>query len=241
MLNPTRTLNHHPLFQIMLALQNAPEGAFQLPGLTIDIAPGRTGTAKFDLFFSLVEKRGPHGEPEGITGAIEYSSDLYDETTVHTLFERLTRILETATDHPDQPLSHIDALSPHERHQVLDSWLETATEVGTGLLPARFSEQASATPDAVSLVAGDTVLTYAELDRRANRLARVLLDRGAGAGHVTAIGCRARPTWWWHCWQCSSPAAPTCRSTPTTRRHASRTSWRTPAPHCCSRPRRRTG
>ncbi|WP_032770029.1 amino acid adenylation domain-containing protein, partial [Streptomyces sp. CNS654] len=104
-----------------------------------------------------------------------------------TLFERLTRILETATDHPDQPLSHIDALSPHERHQVLDSWLETATEVGTGLLPARFSEQASATPDAVSLVAGDTVLTYAELDRRANRLARVLLDRGAGAGHVTAI------------------------------------------------------
>ncbi|MFQ6856343.1 amino acid adenylation domain-containing protein, partial [Streptomyces sp. 35M1] len=103
------------------------------------------------------------------------------------LFERLTRILETATDHPDQPLSHIDALSPHERHQVLDSWLETATEVGTGLLPARFSEQASATPDAVSLVAGDTVLTYAELDRRANRLARVLLDRGAGAGHVTAI------------------------------------------------------
>ncbi|MEU4075485.1 condensation domain-containing protein, partial [Streptomyces parvus] len=87
-LNPTRTLNHHPLFQIMLALQNAPEGAFQLPGLTIDIAPGRTGTAKFDLFFSLVEKRGPHGEPEGITGAIEYSSDLYDETTVHTLFER---------------------------------------------------------------------------------------------------------------------------------------------------------
>ncbi|WP_306414793.1 condensation domain-containing protein, partial [Streptomyces sp. KL115B] len=113
-LNPTRTLNHHPLFQIMLALQNAPEGAFQLPGLTIDIAPGRTGTAKFDLFFSLVEKRGPHGEPEGITGAIEYSSDLYDETTVRTLFERLTRILETATDHPDQPLSHIDALSPHE-------------------------------------------------------------------------------------------------------------------------------
>ncbi|WP_189461098.1 non-ribosomal peptide synthetase, partial [Streptomyces parvus] len=186
-LNPTRTLNHHPLFQIMLALQNAPEGAFQLPGLTIDIAPGRTGTAKFDLFFSLVEKRGPHGEPEGITGAIEYSSDLYDETTVHTLFERLTRILETATDHPDQPLSHIDALSPHEKHQVLDSWLETATEVGTGLLPARFSEQASATPDAVSLVSGDTVLTYAELDRRANRLARVLLDRGAGAGHVTAI------------------------------------------------------
>ncbi|WP_324609080.1 hypothetical protein, partial [Streptomyces sp. NRRL WC-3744] len=53
LLNPARTLSHHPLFQVMLALQNAPEASFRLPGLTIDVAPGRTGTAKFDLFFNL--------------------------------------------------------------------------------------------------------------------------------------------------------------------------------------------
>ncbi|MBL1087757.1 hypothetical protein JK359_38545, partial [Streptomyces actinomycinicus] len=80
-LNPTRTLNHHPLFQTMLALQNTPQATFHLPGLHIDITPGHTHTAKFDLFFSLTEQRGPHGEPQGITGAVEYSTDLYDPPT----------------------------------------------------------------------------------------------------------------------------------------------------------------
>ncbi|WP_316765159.1 condensation domain-containing protein, partial [Streptomyces herbicida] len=115
-LNPTRTLSHHPLFQIMLALQNAPEATFHLPGLHIDITPGRTHTAKFDLFISLAEQRGPHGEPHGITGAIEYSSDLYDPPTIHTLLNRWTQLLETATTHPDQPLNTINLLTPEE-HQ----------------------------------------------------------------------------------------------------------------------------
>ncbi|WP_228927770.1 condensation domain-containing protein, partial [Streptomyces sp. DH7] len=110
-LNPTRTLAHHPLFQIMLALQNAPEGTFQLPGLTVDVAPGRTGTAKFDLFFSLAERRGADGEPQGITGAVEYSSDLYDAPTVQALFNRLVRLLDAVTAQPDQPLSRIDLLT----------------------------------------------------------------------------------------------------------------------------------
>ncbi|WP_432034714.1 condensation domain-containing protein, partial [Streptomyces antibioticus] len=114
LLNPTRTLSHHPLFQTMLALQNAPEAHFQLPHLTIDINPGRTGTAKFDLFISLAEQRGPHGEPQGITGAIEYSSDIYDPPTVHNLFHRWTQLLDAATTHPDRPLNHIDLLSAEE-------------------------------------------------------------------------------------------------------------------------------
>ncbi|MYR02337.1 condensation domain-containing protein, partial [Streptomyces sp. SID6139] len=102
-LNPTRTLAHHPLFQIMLALQNAPEAEFELPGVQANVELGRTGTAKFDLFFSLTERRGAHGEPEGITGAVEYSSDLYDAPTVQALFDRWVRLLDAATTHPDQP------------------------------------------------------------------------------------------------------------------------------------------
>ncbi|MGC9411332.1 condensation domain-containing protein, partial [Streptomyces sp. DZ1-3] len=114
LLNPARTLSHHPLFQVMLALQNAPEAGFRLPGLTIDVAPGRTGTAKFDLFFSLAEQRGAHGEPQGISGAVEYSSDIYDPATVRGLFERWLHFLDMATTHPDQPLNHIDILTSDE-------------------------------------------------------------------------------------------------------------------------------
>ncbi|MFI0243156.1 amino acid adenylation domain-containing protein, partial [Streptomyces sp. NPDC016845] len=199
LLNPARTLSHHPLFQVMLALQNAPEASFQLPGLTIDVAPGRTGTAKFDLFFSLAEQRGAHGEPQGISGAVEYSSDIYDASTVRALFERWLHFLDVATTHPDQPLNHIDILTPDEHRQLLGTWLETGTGTGTDTetgteagfgekpLPVRFAEQAAATPDAVALIAGDTTLTYAELDRRANRLAHVLLRRGAGPDQVVAL------------------------------------------------------
>ncbi|MBO7936061.1 amino acid adenylation domain-containing protein [Streptomyces sp. S9] len=192
LLNPTRTLSHHPLFQTMLALQNAPEAHFQLPDLTIDINPGRTGTAKFDLFISLAEQRGEHGEPQGITGAIEYSSDIYDPPTVQNLFHRWTQLLDAATTHPDRPLNHFDLLSAEEHRQLLDTWqgTETDTEVGEALLPARFAEQAAETPDAVAVIAGDTSntsLTYAELNRSANRLAHALLRRGAGPERVVAL------------------------------------------------------
>ncbi|MEU2589229.1 amino acid adenylation domain-containing protein, partial [Streptomyces avermitilis] len=127
------------------------------------------------------------GQPQGITGAIEYSSDLYDTPTVQTLFNRWIHLLDTATIHPDQPLDDIDLLTPEEHQQVLDTWLDTAAEVGEDLLPVRFAEQAQATPDAVALIAGDTTLTYAELNSRANRLAHALLRRGAGPDRVIAL------------------------------------------------------
>ncbi|MEU6485709.1 amino acid adenylation domain-containing protein [Streptomyces sp. NPDC046887] len=186
-LNPTRTLAHHPLFQTMLALQNAPEGVFRLPGLRVDIEPGRTGTAKFDLFFSLVEQRGTTGRAEGITGAVEYSSDLYDPGTVRTLFDRWVRLLDAATAHPDQPLSRISLLTPAEYGQVLGDWQRTETALGAGLLPDRFAARAAAAPEAVALIAGEREWSYAELNGRANRLAHALLRRGAGPGQVIAL------------------------------------------------------
>ncbi|KOV91513.1 MULTISPECIES: amino acid adenylation domain-containing protein, partial [unclassified Streptomyces] len=103
------------------------------------------------------------------------------------LFERWLHFLDIATTHPDQPLNHIDILTPDEHRQLLGTWLETETEVGGKLLPVRFAEQAAATPDAVAVIAGDTSLTYAELDRRANRLAHVLLRRGAGPDRMVAL------------------------------------------------------
>uniref|UniRef100_UPI0004C52561 non-ribosomal peptide synthetase n=1 Tax=Streptomyces sp. NRRL WC-3742 TaxID=1463934 RepID=UPI0004C52561 len=141
----------------------------------------------FDLFFSLAERRGTDGEPQGITGAVEYSSDIYDAPTVQALFNRWIHLLDTATAQPDQPLSRINLLTAEEHHRLLDTWLDTAVEVGPDLLPARFARQAAATPQAVALIAGDDSLTYAELDARANRLAHALLREGAGPDRLVAL------------------------------------------------------
>ncbi|WP_274506930.1 non-ribosomal peptide synthetase [Streptomyces murinus] len=186
-LNPTRTLAHHPLFQIMLALQNAPEGEFELPGVQATVELGRTGTAKFDLFFSLTERHGAHGEPEGITGAVEYSSDLYDAPTVQTLFDRWVRLLDAATTHPDQPLGTIGLLSDEEHRQSVIELNDTALPLPGVSLGELFTRQTARTPDAPAVTDGVTSLTYAELDARADQFAHELIGRGVRPGDSVAV------------------------------------------------------
>jgi non-ribosomal peptide synthetase component F len=101
-LNPARSLAHHPLCQIMLALQNIPRADFELPGLCTRPILVRTGTAKVDLSFVLSERRDPHGSPEGINGVVEYASDLFDPASVETIFARWVRLLEAAVADPDR-------------------------------------------------------------------------------------------------------------------------------------------
>ncbi|WP_275416281.1 non-ribosomal peptide synthetase [Streptomyces sp. SID13666] len=192
-LNPTRTLAHHPLFQIMLALQNAPVSALELPGARAGVELGRTGTAKFDLFFSLAEQRGPNGEPQGIDGAVEYSSDIYDAPTVHDLFDRWIQLLDAATIHPDQPLSTIDVLTPAERHQLHHTWQDTALSLPEASLADLFTRQVTKTPDAPALITAHTTLSYAELNTRANHLAHHLIARGIRPGDAVAVLLQRSP------------------------------------------------
>ncbi|MEU6990937.1 amino acid adenylation domain-containing protein [Streptomyces sp. NPDC046465] len=196
-LNPTRTLAHHPLFQVMLALQNAPESEFELPGLQAGVELGRTGTAKFDLFFSLAEQRGARGEPQGISGAVEYSSDLYDASTVQALFDRWIRLLDTATAHPEQPLSTIGILSGEEYREVVGDFNDTALSLPLSLpevsLGALFSRQVVKTPGAPAVTDGETSLTYEQLDACANQFAHELIARGVRPGDSVAVLLRRSP------------------------------------------------
>ncbi|KPI15380.1 amino acid adenylation domain protein [Actinobacteria bacterium OK074] len=186
-LNPARSLSHHPLFQVMFALQNAPLGDFTLPGLRVAPVTVPTGTAKFDLGFNLYERHGGDGTPVGISGAVEYATDLYDRATVATLVDRWTRLLRAVVAAPARPVGAIDVLSEDERHRLLAELDGTTAPVDRVPLPTAFERQVRATPDAVALAAGSTQLTYAELNARANRFAHTLLDRGVGAEDVVAF------------------------------------------------------
>ncbi|MFI9103079.1 amino acid adenylation domain-containing protein [Streptomyces fildesensis] len=192
-LNPTRTLAHHPLFQIMLALQNAPVSSLELPGVRAGVELGRTGTAKFDLFFGLAEQRGPNGEPQGIDGVVEYSSDIYDAPTVHRLFDRWLQLLDAATAHPDQPLSTINVLTPTEQHQLIHTWQDTTLPLPEASLADLFTRQAAKTPDAPAVVTANATLSYAELNTRANQLAHHLIARGVRPGDAVAVLLQRSP------------------------------------------------
>ncbi|MFE5588348.1 amino acid adenylation domain-containing protein, partial [Kitasatospora sp. NPDC056531] len=176
--NPTRSLAHHPLFQVMLALQNAPVGEFALPGLETSYLEAPTDTARVDLTVSLAERYGPDGSPAGVLGVVEYATDLFDPGTVERFIARWTRLLRAAAAEPERPIGRLDLLSGEERRDLLVGFNRTGAELPEAGLPELFARRVAATPDAVAVVAGTSELTYRELDRRANRLARALVGQG---------------------------------------------------------------
>ncbi|WP_190029714.1 AMP-binding protein, partial [Streptomyces xanthochromogenes] len=122
-----------------------------------------------------------------IVGAVEYSSDLYDASTVQSLFERWVRLLDEATAHPEQPLDTIDLLTTDERHDAVVEFNDTALPLPELSLGELFVRQVARTPDAPAVTDGESSLTYAELDVRADRFAGELVARGVRPGDAVAV------------------------------------------------------
>ncbi|MGV0646734.1 amino acid adenylation domain-containing protein, partial [Mycolicibacterium sp. XJ2546] len=191
-LNPTRSLTHHPLVQVALSWQNVPASGsgLALGDLEVTQMPADTHTARMDLSFSLAERRTEAGEPDGITGTVEFRTDVFDPSTIETLIQRFERVLAAMTTDSDQRLSSIDLLDDEE-HAHLDSvgnlTALTGPDPDASSVPALFAEHVARTPDAVAVTCGQRSLTYRELDHAANRLAHKLIAHGAGPGQCVVL------------------------------------------------------
>jgi nonribosomal peptide synthetase DhbF len=182
-LNPRRSAARHPLFQVMLAAQSEFGDDVRLPGLVVRAEPVPTGATAFDLSFKFHERPGG-----GLTGDLEYRTDLFDRGTARRIADCLLRLLHTAVEHPDRPLSRIEVIDPVERHRVLTEWNDTAAPYPDHLTVAHLvRRQADRTPDAVALAQGTIRWTYRELDERATRYAHLLRRHGVGPGTVVAL------------------------------------------------------
>jgi amino acid adenylation domain-containing protein/non-ribosomal peptide synthase protein (TIGR01720 family) len=190
-LQPARSLARHPLFQVMLVLQNVPAVDRPLAGLVATPEWPASSTAKFDLMFGLGERFGPGREPLGIDGRLEYSEDLFDSVTAVALAQRLVQFYRTVTEFPDRRLHELDIMDASERHAVLESFNATAVALPPATIPELFTAQVSRTPDAVAVSFEGAELTYAELDARATSLANLLRQGGVGP-EVTVAVCLER-------------------------------------------------
>ncbi|HSF43166.1 MAG TPA: amino acid adenylation domain-containing protein, partial [Thermoanaerobaculia bacterium] len=146
------------------------------PGLSLEPLPFDRGIAQFDLSLTLAEEGGE------LRGDLEYSADLFDRATVERLAGSFRTLARGIAAGPEARLSELPLLSASERRQLVVEWNGDPAPRGRGLLLDRlFAAQAARSPEAVALLGpGGERLTYRELDRRAEELARRLYRTGVG-------------------------------------------------------------
>ncbi|WP_143064704.1 non-ribosomal peptide synthetase, partial [Streptomyces colonosanans] len=186
-LNPVRSMSRHPLFQVMLAMQNTEEAELRLPGLTVSAAAASTNAARFDLSVTFAERRAPDGRPGGLMGVFDYATDLFDRATAEAMTARFVSLLQQVGVDPGMKVGAVDVLGPGERDLLLKGLNNTALAVPDLPVPRLFARQAAATPDAIAVISGDATLTYAGLNTRANRIAHALTGRGVGPEDIVAL------------------------------------------------------
>ena len=174
-LQPERSLGHMPLFQTLFALQNAPTPSRELAALDSTDFAFAQSTSKLDLSLNV-------GVPaQGLTLSFEYSTDLFDESTIERMAAHFQTLLEGILDNPDQRISELPLITPVERQQILVDWNDKELDYsGEQLVQQVFERQVERSPDAVALVDESQRLTYRELNSKANQLANYLIKAGVG-------------------------------------------------------------
>ncbi|HKV09679.1 MAG TPA: amino acid adenylation domain-containing protein, partial [Thermoanaerobaculia bacterium] len=187
-LRPERSLGHSPLFQVLLVLQNAPASRLELSGLAIEPLEAERDAALFDLSL-FAEPR-----EEGLRLRLEHNRDLFDPATASRMLRHLATLLQGAAGQPELRLSELPLLTAAESHQVVVAWNDTGSAgSASACVHALISHQAGRRPAAVALLSGGERLTYGELDRRSDALARRLRALGAGPEVLVAFAAGRSP------------------------------------------------
>ncbi|MCW2300196.1 non-ribosomal peptide synthetase [Rhodococcus erythropolis] len=191
-LNPARSQARNPLFQVMLSLQNLGQSmqqSLEVPGLRISGLDVESSAAKFDLQFTVWESD-TADKVGGLTVALVYATDLFDESSAKSIGKRLISVLEAMVADPSVRVGDVDMFDSGERSLVLESWNGTAHEVADVSLVDVFDAQVEASPDAVAVSFEGVSLSYAEFDSRVNRLARYLVSVGVGPESLVGVAVR---------------------------------------------------
>ncbi|MEV5736989.1 non-ribosomal peptide synthase/polyketide synthase [Streptomyces sp. NPDC052292] len=184
-LAPPRDPSRTPLVQALVVQQSALPVPPHAGGVRLAEHPLPRPAARFDLVLEFA--------PDADGGCVltaEFNTDLFDAATVARMTAHLHRLLEGMADGPGRTLAELSMLGPQEQRTLVESWnppARPARETGYGTLPALLDARAAGTPDRTAVVCGPVRLDYAEVARRANRLARLLVSRGAGPETLVAL------------------------------------------------------
>jgi len=178
---PERSMSHSPLFQVMFILQNATGGGAAQQGgngqsdIIMEQVQVDAGTSTFDLTISLSEQN------DGISASLEFCTDLFEKETMERFLRQYREMLRQTAAHPDTALSAIDFLDEDEKNKILVEWNSTDAQYDHHIcMHTLVQAHAARQPESIAVAYRGTYLSYAELNSRANRLARYLRDKGVG-------------------------------------------------------------
>lgn len=181
-LRPERSLSHAPLFQVAFNFVSMPIKHVGFSELSLTPVDFEVGISKFDLVLAIAEIEGT------LLVDMRYATDLFDRATVEQMLDHFKMLLDQAAANPRQVVSAISLLAAAERRRLLaDRNPRRALSASLTLIHELFDRQARESPVAVALVHNELHVTYAELNRRANRLARHLQAVGVGLESLVGI------------------------------------------------------
>ncbi|NIL16085.1 non-ribosomal peptide synthetase [Pseudomonas sp. AN3A02] len=175
-LQPERSLNHSPLFQVMFNHQTDAKSSRQpLPGLTVEGLDWQAHSTQFDLTLDTVEHQ------DGLSAAFTYASELFDAGTIEQLAQHWRNVLLAVIEQPSQRVEDLPLLDDAQRRKIVRTWNRTeAVYPGERYVHRLFEHQARQQPHATALLFAEQTLSYAQLNHRANRLAHKLQALGVG-------------------------------------------------------------
>ncbi len=189
-LNPPRLPGRHPLFQVMVALQVGRSPAIDLAGVRLNRVPFGSGSAKFDLSFQFVERFDVGGRPAGLGGELTYASDLFDRETAERMVTMLATLLAEAVTDPGQMITRLPLAGADDHEAALAASSGAVRELTGPWAHQLVADRARRQPDAPAVRFDGTDVSYAELDRRANRLAHRLVGMGVGRDVLVGVCLR---------------------------------------------------
>ncbi len=187
-----RSLSYNPLFQVMFALQNAPLGDLNLPGLKATSLAVENVRVKFDLSLVLEETETEKGTY--LEGFWEYSSDLFTAERITRLVGHFQTLLKGIVTNPQQQVGELPLLMEAEKQQLLVDWNQTESPYPKNkCIHQLFEEQVTKNPDAIAIIYEQESLSYQQLNQKANQLAHYLQSLGVKPDELVGICVERSP------------------------------------------------
>ncbi|WP_414620780.1 non-ribosomal peptide synthetase [Calothrix sp. CCY 0018] len=181
-LQPERDLSRNPLYEVMFVLQNTPNSVHEVSGLTLRTLEFDSGTSQLDIFLSMSESEA------GLTGCLEYNTDIFDSTTITQFINNFQTLLENIVVNPQQRLSELSLLTASEQEQLLFKLNQTSADYPQdATLHQLFEQQVEQTPDSLALINESEQLTYRQLNHKVNQLVHYLQKQGVTTETLVAL------------------------------------------------------